>query len=84
MTSPSILDGYVKEQEFSVANGISNKTCARYRLMGLPYITWGAQIYINVAGARDWLMARTQQRNQPRRRGKYLPSAGAISSAALA
>ena len=75
MSTNSILDGYIKESVFAAANNISHRTSARYQLMGLPYLVWGGEVYINVAGARDWLMSRTQQRNQPRRRGKFLPSA---------
>jgi hypothetical protein len=75
MSTSSILDGYVKESVFAADNNISHRTSARYRLMGLPYLVWGGEVYINIAGARDWLMARTRRRNQPRSRGKTLPSA---------
>ncbi len=75
MTTNCILDGYVKEPVFAADNNISHRTSARYRLMGLPYLVWGGEVYINVEGAREWLLDRTRQRNQPRRRGKCMPKA---------
>ena len=59
----SILDGYVKESVFAVSNNISKATSARYRHAGLPYLVWGGEIYISVAGARDWLAGRSRKRN---------------------
>lgn len=76
-TTTSILDGYVKESVFAAANNISHRTSARYRLMGMPYLVWGGEIYVNVDGARGWLLSRTRQRNQPRRRGKTMPTSAA-------
>jgi hypothetical protein len=66
MTSPSILDGFAKETDFAAANNISTKTCARYRMAGLPHLVWGGCVYINLNAARDWLLARTQRRNTRR------------------
>jgi hypothetical protein len=69
MANGSILDGYMKEPDFAAANDISPRTSSRYRLMGMPYLMWGGEVYVNVQGAREWLLDRTRQRNQPRRRG---------------
>ena len=64
-----ILEGYEPEQDFARKNGnTSRKTISRYRKLGLPYVMWNGQVYIHVAGARDWLMSRTKRHAAARTR----------------
>ena len=65
----SILGGFATEAEFAKANDIHPRTLARYRNQpnGMPHIRWGGKIYIDVAGAREWLHKRVVRRNPGRR-----------------
>jgi hypothetical protein len=67
--SISILEGYVREEDFAAANEINVRTVARYRNQpdGLPHVKWGGRVFIDVAGAREWLAKQTIRRNQLRR-----------------
>ena len=67
---PNILTGFAAETEFTAANGISQKTCKRYREMGLPFTHFGGRVYIHLDGARAWLDSRIRNANPPRKRSK--------------
>jgi hypothetical protein len=68
MSTNSILDGYVREPDFALDNNISPRTSARYRQLGMPFTKWGGEIYIHIAGARDWLISRTKRQGVSRTR----------------
>ena len=64
----NILEGYESEEKFAADHGASRRTIARYRNMGMPYLVWRGEIYIQVAGARDWLESQVKRRNSRRNR----------------
>ena len=66
---PKLLSNeYVTEAKFAEANGIHQRTAARYRNEpdGLPFVEFGGRIYIHLPRAREWLEARVRHLN-PRR-----------------
>jgi hypothetical protein len=64
-SSINVLDGFVEEAVWAPANNITPKTSGRYRKLGLPFLYWGGKVYIDVAGARDFLL--TRKPGSPRR-----------------
>jgi hypothetical protein len=60
-------DEYQPESEWAPEHDISQRTAARYRLQGLPYMEWGGVIYIHRAGGREFIKRRLTRRNLPRR-----------------
>jgi len=50
---PNILDGYAPQADFAKGYGVHERTVARARREGLPFVEWGGKIWIDVAGARD-------------------------------
>jgi hypothetical protein len=64
-----ILDGYAKQSVFGAANGgVTDRTVARYRSEGLPWIQFCGEIYIHLEGGRQWLADRIKRRNPKRKR----------------
>lgn len=65
----NILAGAALETEFARDNGISPRTCARYRKQtdGLPHFMFGGKVYIPLAEARAWLTGKVKRPN-PRRK----------------
>ncbi len=57
----NILEGFIKEEDFAKANGLTRRSVARYREQGLPWMRWGREIWIDVEGGRQWLKARVQR-----------------------
>jgi hypothetical protein len=64
----NILEGYEPEHKFAAEHGASRRTIARYRNMGMPYLVWRGEIYIQVAGAREWLGSQIKRHNPRRHR----------------
>ena len=64
----NILEGYEPEHKFAANHGASRRTIARYRNMGMPYLVWRGEIYIHIAGAREWLNSQLKRRNPRRHR----------------
>jgi hypothetical protein len=64
----NILEGYEPEHKFAADHGASRRTISRYRNMGMPYLVWRGEIYIQVSGARDWLESQVKRRNLRRHR----------------
>ncbi|WLA79011.1 hypothetical protein [Bradyrhizobium elkanii] len=64
----SILDGYIREEQFALNEGISTRTSARYRAQanGLPFVEFGGKIYIPIEEARNWLRDRVKRPNRRR------------------
>ena len=48
----NILDEYELEAEFAAANGVHQRTVARARQQGMPFMEWGGRIWIHVPGAK--------------------------------
>jgi hypothetical protein len=63
----ALLGNLVREQEFADTIHVHQRTVARYRQQGLPYIELGGKIYIDAKGAIEWIARGTTVRNQPRR-----------------
>jgi hypothetical protein len=72
----NILSGYVRQSRFAVDNDTCERTIARYRSMGLPFLMWSGEVWIHVEGAREWLESRVKRRNQPRQKRLHQQQAG--------
>ena len=66
MSTNILSDEYELEAEFAAANGACQRTIARYRQEGLPFVEWNGRIWINVPGERKWLAGRVRRLNQKR------------------
>ena len=66
MTSQNILEDFQPQDEFAAANGLSEHTVSRYRLLGLPWMLWGGRVHIHLPGARKFIADRIRRRS-PRR-----------------
>jgi hypothetical protein len=64
-TNTDILSGYIRDHDFAATYNISTRTIWRYRQAGLPYVIFGGEVWINAAGARQWLESRERRRNHP-------------------
>lgn len=55
--SSNPLEGFQLEDEWAKAAGISVRTCRMYRRRpnGLPYLKWSGLIYIDLAGAQEFI-----------------------------
>lgn len=58
--SHEILEGFEREATLAKALNMSRRTLARYRRQGMPWMDWGGEIWINVAGAKHWIAKRVQ------------------------
>ena len=62
------LEKYQRESDWAPAQGITQRTCKRYRDQGMPYLEWGGCVFIPKAEAAEWIAGRIKRRNPPRRR----------------
>ena len=70
MNDPNILrDEFVPEAAWAEANGVNQRTAARYRQQGLPWAEFGGRVFIHVPGSREWLAKRIRSLN-PKRNGE--------------
>jgi hypothetical protein len=69
----SILDDYERERDWAPQNGISQRTAARYRGQGLPWLEWGGEIWIPKEGGQKFIASRVKQRKPPRQRDRRPP-----------
>jgi hypothetical protein len=69
------LAEYHREDEWAEAHGVCQRPVARYRALGLPYLTFGGFVWIHKAGGRKWIANRVKRRN-PRRTARAAVSAG--------
>jgi hypothetical protein len=60
---PDFLDKYEKEIDWAEGLGIARRTAARYRALGLPYLTFGGFIWIPKQAGRLWIASRVKRRN---------------------
>jgi len=72
---PETLDSdflaeYEKESYWAESHGISQRTAARYRALGLPFLTFGGFVWIAKREGRQWIASRVKRRNPPRRRAR--------------
>jgi len=77
---PEALDSdflaeYEKESDWAESHGISQRTAARYRALGLPYMEFGGWIWIHKRGSKEWIASRVKRRNPRRQRRQAAPTA---------
>ena len=65
---PEFLAEYELEADWAAGLGISQRTSARHRAKGCPYLEWGGCIWIHKRGGREYIRSRVRRRNPPRRR----------------
>jgi hypothetical protein len=65
---PDFLAEYQREDEWADAHGVHQRTVARYRALGLPYLSFGGQVWIHRRGGREWIASRVKRRNTRRTR----------------
>ena len=70
---PETLDSdflaeYEKESDWAESHGICQRTVARYRALGLPFLTFGGWIWIPRKEGREWIASRVRRRSPRRRR----------------
>jgi hypothetical protein len=74
------LAEYEKETDWAEAHGISQRTAARYRALGLPFLTFGGFVWIPKRAGRDWIAGRVKRRNPPRRPRKATGATAEITA----
>jgi hypothetical protein len=65
---PDFLAQYERESEWAEAHGVCQRTVARYRARGLPYLFFGGYVWIPKLEGREWIAGRVKRRNPSRRR----------------
>ncbi|HVI67724.1 MAG TPA: hypothetical protein VM910_34845 [Bradyrhizobium sp.] len=63
------IDGLADEVE-----EVSQRTAARYRALGLPFLTFGGWIWIPKREGREWIASRVKRRNPRRQRRQAIPA----------
>jgi hypothetical protein len=63
---------YEREHTWAKDHGISQRTAARYRARGLPWLEWGGAIWIPKEGGQKFIASLVKQ-HAPRQRGRRLP-----------
>jgi hypothetical protein len=74
------LDKYEKEIDWAEGLGISQRTSARYRALGLPFLTFGGFVWIPKREGREWIASRVKRRNTPRRQRRATPTTTEINA----
>jgi hypothetical protein len=66
----ALLAGFVRVEELAADVGKTSRTIHNWinQPDGLPFVQLGANRYVHLETAREWLMARMRQRNPDRRR----------------
>jgi len=57
---------HVKQARYARDKKVSERTIARHRGKGLPYIPWAGAIYIPEVAGDEYIRARIKRRNPPR------------------
>jgi len=75
---PEILDSdflaeYEKESDWAEGHGISQRTAARYRALGLPFLTFGGFVWIHRRGGKSGPETKRPRRGGNRASGKGEP-----------
>jgi hypothetical protein len=55
-----------KEADWAEGHGIAQRTAARYRSLGLPFLDFGGFIWIPKREGREWIASRIKRRRTPR------------------
>ena len=57
-SAPSLLQGFITEQEYARQRGVSVRTCQRDRAMrkSPPYCVMGKQVLYRISAVREWLV----------------------------
>lgn len=65
-----VLQGkrFWKQSRWSRDKGVHDRTTARHRAMGLPWLDWGGEIFIPEIEGDEYIAARMRRRNPSRRR----------------
>jgi hypothetical protein len=62
MSTNELLSDFIEQGEFARQNGACDRTVARYRQEGLPWLKFGGKILIGPADeARAWLLRRVRR-----------------------
>jgi hypothetical protein len=64
------LAQYSRESDWAKAHGITQRTVARYRDRGLPFLFFGGWIWIPRREGDEWIASRVKRRNSNFRRRK--------------
>jgi hypothetical protein len=56
--APSLLEGYISEQEYARQRGVSLRTCQRERALrkAAPHVVLGKNVYYRIIAVREWLV----------------------------
>jgi hypothetical protein len=76
----AFLAEYEKEADWAESHGISQRTAARYRAVGLPFLTFGGVIWIAKREGREWIASRVKRRNSTRRQKRQAAIAAEIAA----
>lgn len=57
---------YWKQSRWSKDKGVTDRTTARHRDKGLPWLHWGGQVYIPEIEGDDYIASRVKRRNSRR------------------
>jgi hypothetical protein len=68
IVDPDFLADYEKEADWAAGHGISQRTAARYRALGLPFLTFGGFVWIPRREGREWIASRVKRRRNPAHR----------------
>jgi hypothetical protein len=61
-----LLGEFEKESVWAAKHNICQRTVARHRKRGLPYLEWGGEIYIPIAEGREYILSLLKRPNPPR------------------
>ena len=75
------LAEYEKEVDWAEGHGISQRTAARYRALGLPFLAFGGFVWIPKREGREWIASRVKRRNRPRRQRRAIVPTTEITTA---
>jgi hypothetical protein len=65
---PDFLAEFEREDSWAEGHGVCQRTVARYRALGLPYLFLGGWVWIHRRGASEWIASRVKRRNPSRHR----------------
>jgi hypothetical protein len=73
LSDSDFLAKYAKESDWAASHAISQRTAARYRALGLPFLTFGGFVWIPKQAGREWIASRIRRRNPRRQRQVTTP-----------
>jgi hypothetical protein len=79
ISDTDFLTEYQKEADWARSHGVSQRTVARYRELGLPYLDLKF-IWIHKRGGQEWLASRVKRRRNPPRRRRQAATSAEISA----